>query len=144
MMDKSNRKKRKRIVETHDDNDSEFEDKPRKKMLSRTKTKYKRKPKQSVISHPSKKRIEYDESSCKENFNRLVTIMKGKCDDQSITINYFTQKKINNHLSWFHHHLVMQNSEPESVKYLNVKAERNNIHGTLEYLKNTRYLKMMG
>ena len=46
-------------------------------MFSRTKPKYKGKPKKNVLSHHSKKRIEYDEFSCKENFNRLVTIMKG-------------------------------------------------------------------
>ena len=57
MIDKSNRKKRKRIVETHDDNDSEFEDEPKKKMLSRTKPKYKGKPKKNVLSHHSKKEL---------------------------------------------------------------------------------------
>ena len=135
MIDKPDRKKRKRIAETYEDSDSDFEEKPKKKRLSKTKPKFKAKPKQKVLSPHSIKRIDYDESSSKENFNRLVTIMKGKCDDQGIAVNYFTQKKISNHLSWFHHHLMMQNSDPESAMYLNAKAERDKIHGTLEYLK---------
>ena len=59
----------KRIVETNDDNDGKLVDKPKKKILLETQPKYKGKPKQNVLSHHSEKRIEYYESSCKENFN---------------------------------------------------------------------------
>ena len=57
MIDKSNRKKRKRIVETNDDNDSEFEEKLKKKMMPKTKPKSKGKSKQNVLSHHSKKEL---------------------------------------------------------------------------------------